>query len=54
MDYHMPYMDGLETIRKVRESFFRTDIEQPVILLHSSSDDGKIIADWEHWRWLTD
>lgn len=47
MDYHMPYMDGLETIRKIRESFFRTGSEQPVILLHSSSDDGKIIADCE-------
>ncbi|MBS7565955.1 PAS domain S-box protein [Mucilaginibacter sp. Bleaf8] len=43
MDYHMPYMDGLETIRKIRESFFDTFDEQPIILLHSSSDDERII-----------
>lgn len=39
MDYHMPYMDGLETIRKIRESFSASDEYLPVILLYSSSDD---------------
>lgn len=41
MDYHMPYMDGLETVRKIRE---QTELkEQPLImLLHSSSVDQKI------------
>jgi CheY-like chemotaxis protein/HPt (histidine-containing phosphotransfer) domain-containing protein len=43
MDYHMPYMDGLETIRKIRESFYRTAKDQPVMLLYSSSDDEKVI-----------
>ncbi|MDR3679064.1 MAG: PAS domain S-box protein [Flavipsychrobacter sp.] len=43
MDYHMPFMDGLETIRKIRESFYATPEEQPIIMLHSSSDDGMII-----------
>lgn len=43
MDYHMPYMDGLETIRKIRESFSSTALELPVILLHSSSDDAAIM-----------
>ncbi len=43
MDYHMPYMDGLETIRKIRESFFDTAEKQPILLLHSSSDDETII-----------
>jgi len=43
MDYHMPFMDGLETIRKIRESFYATSEEQPIIMLHSSSDDGLII-----------
>lgn len=42
MDYHMPYMDGLETIRKIRENFARPD-QQPIVLLHSSSDDEKVI-----------
>ncbi|MDV6166922.1 PAS domain S-box protein [Flavobacterium sp. DG1-102-2] len=43
MDYHMPFMDGLETIKKIRETFYFTADELPIILLHSSSDDGTII-----------
>lgn len=43
MDYHMPFMDGLETIRKIKESFVENLDEMPVILLQSSSDDRKII-----------
>jgi len=43
MDYQMPYMDGLETIRKIRESFSASALELPIILLHSSSDDGTMI-----------
>ncbi|WP_215226410.1 PAS domain-containing hybrid sensor histidine kinase/response regulator [Echinicola shivajiensis] len=39
MDYHMPMMDGIETIRKIRESFD----QEPIIFLHSSSDDEKIV-----------
>jgi PAS domain S-box-containing protein len=39
MDYHMPYMDGLETIRKIRANFETEGKEQQIILLHSSSDD---------------
>jgi CheY-like chemotaxis protein len=43
MDYHMPYMDGLETIKKIRESFGKQGEDQSFILLHSSSDDDIII-----------
>lgn len=43
MDYHMPYMDGLETIRKIRDSFQKNGEKMPILLLHSSSDDQKII-----------
>ncbi|RZK75616.1 MAG: response regulator, partial [Pedobacter sp.] len=39
MDYHMPYMDGLETIRKIRTNFEPAGKTQQIILLHSSSDD---------------
>lgn len=39
MDYHMPYMDGLETIKKIRANFEIGEKEQQIILLHSSSDD---------------
>jgi PAS domain S-box-containing protein len=38
MDYHMPYMDGLQTIAKIREHFYATKEEQAIILLSSSSD----------------
>jgi PAS domain S-box-containing protein len=40
MDYHMPDMDGLETIRNIRA--FISPKEQPVVLLYSSSDDDCI------------
>jgi PAS domain S-box-containing protein len=43
MDYHMPIMDGIETIRKIRGSFFSTSGEQPIILLYSSSSDETVI-----------
>jgi len=43
MDYQMPYMDGLETIQKIRESFSASAVELPIILLHSSSDDGTMM-----------
>jgi signal transduction histidine kinase/response regulator RpfG family c-di-GMP phosphodiesterase len=41
MDYHMPYMDGIEAIKKIRTLYTKTE-DQPVILLHSSSDDNFI------------
>ncbi|GAB4036096.1 response regulator [Spirosoma gilvum] len=47
MDYHMPFMDGLETIEKIRTHFSSTAEEQVVILLHSSSDDERIIRSSE-------
>ncbi|MBC7416659.1 MAG: response regulator, partial [Pedobacter sp.] len=50
MDYHMPFMDGLETIKKIRDSFYATAAEQPIIMLHSSSDDGKIIQACEELK----
>lgn len=44
IDYHMPYMDGIETIKKIRESFYSKDDEmQPAILLYSSSSDSGVI-----------
>ncbi|MDO7744310.1 MAG: response regulator, partial [Pedobacter sp.] len=43
MDYHMPYLDGLDTIRQIRESFNDNNLLQPVVLLFSSADDEKVI-----------
>ena len=42
MDYHMPDINGIETIRNIR-SLFPTE-KQPVILLCSSSDDTYLNA----------
>ncbi|MFW0718255.1 PAS domain S-box protein [Pedobacter sp. N23S346] len=43
MDYHMQYMDGIETATKIRDNFSDGEEKLPIILLHSSSDDGTII-----------
>lgn len=43
MDYHMPHINGLETIKKIREDFATGGKQVPVILLYSSADDGEII-----------
>lgn len=42
MDYQMPYLDGLKTIRLIREKLALPASRQPVILLYSSSDDAGI------------
>lgn len=42
VDYHMPYIDGIETIKLIRGKNKYSSVEQPIILLHSSSDDVTI------------
>ncbi len=42
VDYHMPSMNGLETIRIIRQELNLSPEILPVILLHSSSDDLEI------------
>lgn len=41
-DYNMPQIDGLETIRRIREKLEPTPEKQPTILLYSSSEDPDI------------
>ncbi|MEI6752961.1 MAG: response regulator [Paludibacter sp.] len=41
-DYHMPFMDGLETIKLIREKLKLAPDKLPIILLHSSSDDAEL------------
>lgn len=46
MDYHMPVMDGIETIRKIKGDIIKKDsLDQPVVMLYSSSDSNKLQAD---------
>lgn len=47
MDYNMPVMDGLETIKKIRKNYYPSAIEQPIMLLSSSSDDETVIRECE-------
>ena len=47
MDFNMPIMDGLETIEKIRENFYATAEQQPIMLLSSSSDDDRVIKKCE-------
>ncbi|MDQ0594545.1 signal transduction histidine kinase/CheY-like chemotaxis protein [Chryseobacterium ginsenosidimutans] len=42
MDYHMPIMDGIETIRKMRNIVPDTNHAAPYIVLYSSSDDSNL------------
>ncbi|MDE3144575.1 MAG: response regulator, partial [Bacteroidota bacterium] len=40
MDYHMPVMDGITAIEKIRNELKLTEL--PIMLLHSSADDASI------------
>lgn len=42
IDYHMPFMDGLQVVDKVRNTLHMDSHKLPVILSHSSSEDSKI------------
>jgi PAS domain S-box-containing protein len=43
MDYHMPEMDGLETIRNIRKKSHLKSHDEPIVLLSSSSEDETIV-----------
>lgn len=45
MDYHMPVLDGIETIRKIKEIKTLKDKEPPFIILYSSSDNEELQKD---------
>ena len=47
MDYHMPVMDGIETIRKMKDGIInKKDLEdQPIVMLYSSSDSERLQAE---------
>lgn len=43
-DYSMPHLDGLETIRNIREKMNLTPETLPVILLHSSAEEDDLLT----------
>jgi len=45
IDYQMPVFTGIETVKMIRSKLNISETERPVILLHSSSDDAKIIQE---------
>ena len=45
VDYHMPYLNGIDTIKRIREQLDLSPERLPVILLHSSSDDIGLYED---------
>jgi PAS domain S-box-containing protein len=44
VDYHMPLIDGLEVIEKIRKKLNITAAQLPIVLLHSAADDQHINA----------
>ncbi|WKN31481.1 PAS domain S-box protein [Porifericola rhodea] len=42
IDFNMPFMDGIEVIRQIRNVLQLTEGELPIILLHSSSEETTI------------
>lgn len=50
MDYHMPLMDGIETIRKIKGDIIKTEKleEQPIVMLYSSSDSDQLQAECDN------
>ena len=50
LDYHMPNMDGIEVIRRIREEMEYSGEVQPILFLHSSSDDKKVHSECQKFR----
>jgi PAS domain S-box-containing protein len=42
VDYHMPYLNGIDTIKIMRDMLQERSHAEPVILLHSSLDDAEV------------
>ncbi len=48
IDYMMPDMNGIETIRQIRQKFEKNSSRQPVILLYSSVDNVIVHEECKH------
>ncbi len=50
IDYHMPYMTGLDLIKHIRKDLGLRKKELPIILLHSSGDDELIFKSCKKYK----
>lgn len=48
VDYHMPFMNGIEVIRQIREELGINSDILPIVLLHSSSEDQMVNKHRDH------
>lgn len=42
VDYHMPELNGIDTIKLIREKLAGVNDNQPILMLHSSSDNAEL------------
>lgn len=42
VDYHMPDLNGIDTIKLIREKLAGVNDNQPILMLHSSSDNAEL------------
>ncbi|MCQ4035294.1 response regulator [Kaistella montana] len=43
MDYHMPFISGLETIDKIKQLFKEQEESAPLVILHTSSEESEVL-----------
>ncbi len=53
VDFDMPEMDGIETIKRIRENTDKNLPMQPILLLHGSNDFERIIKECENYKVCT-
>jgi PAS domain S-box-containing protein len=44
LDYHMPFMDGLDVAAKIRNNLDGSVTETPILFLYSSADDPRVFS----------
>lgn len=47
MDYRMPILNGIETIEKIKEYYHQQQEDLPIMVLHSSNDDQRLVGSFK-------